>query len=225
MPAMTTTKTILSYSGMFFALSLGACTDSDSDNDGSNAAAGASADAGSMAGHGGAGSHAGSGGSGTSGSSAGSSGSGSGGSGSGSSGSSGSDSGSPSDDASIANDGGMLVDLGAANDFVILAKTGISTVPGSSITGDIGVSPAAATYITGFSLSADATNVFAASTQVVGQVFASDYEPPTPSNMTAAISDMETAFSDAAGRAPDVTELGAGDIGGMSLAQIGRAHV
>ena len=112
----------------------------------------------------------------------------------------------------------MTVELGAANDFVILAKTGISTVPVSSITGDIGVSPAAATYITGFSLSADATNVFATSTQVVGKVFASDYEPPTPSNMTAAISDMETAFSDAAGRAPDVTELGAGDIGGMSLA-------
>jgi hypothetical protein len=35
--------------------------------------------------------------------------------------------------------------------------------------------------------------------------------------MTTAIGDMELAFIDAAGRAPDVTELGAGNIGGMTL--------
>jgi hypothetical protein len=35
--------------------------------------------------------------------------------------------------------------------------------------------------------------------------------------MTTAISDMERAFTDAAGRAPGVTELGAGNIGGMTL--------
>jgi hypothetical protein len=193
---MTTTKTTLSFVAMLFLFLPGACADSDDEAD--NGAAGTHADAGSMAGNGGRGGSAGSAGS-----------AGSGGTTAGSGGS--------SEDASVENDGGMLVDLGAANDFVILAKTGISTVPGSSITGDIGVSPAAATYITGFSLNADATNVFATSTQVEGQVFASDYEPPTPSNMTAAISDMETAFSDAASRAPSVTELGAGDIGGMSL--------
>src|SRR4029077_4446294 len=45
-----------------------------------------------------------------------------------------------------------------------------------------------------------------------------DYAPPTPSKMTTAIGDMELAFTDAAGRAPDVTELGAGNIGGMTLA-------
>src|SRR4029077_1792055 len=45
-----------------------------------------------------------------------------------------------------------------------------------------------------------------------------DYAPPTPSNMTTSISDMELAFTDAAGRAPGVTELGAGNIGGMTLA-------
>lgn len=111
----------------------------------------------------------------------------------------------------------MPVDLGTAGDFAILAKTGISTVPASAITGDIGVSPAAATYITGFSLIADATNVFSTSTQVTGNVYAADYAVPTPANMTTAISDMLTAFTDAAGRAPGVTELGAGDIGGMTL--------
>jgi hypothetical protein len=110
------------------------------------------------------------------------------------------------------------VELGTAEDFVILAKTGISTVPTSAVTGNLGVSPAAASYITGFSLTADGTNAFATSPQVTGKVYASDYAAPTPSDMTTAIGDMELAFTDAAGRAPDVTELGAGDIGGMTLA-------
>lgn len=113
---------------------------------------------------------------------------------------------------------GVPVDLGAAEAFVVLAKSGISTVPSSALTGDIGVSPAAATYLTGFSLTADATNVFSTSTQVTGQVFAADYATPTPANLTAAIGDMELAFADAAGRAPGVTELGAGDIGGLTIA-------
>jgi hypothetical protein len=115
------------------------------------------------------------------------------------------------------NPPGLGVDLGAAGDFAILAKSGISTVPASAITGDIGISPAAATFITGFSLTADPTNVFSSSPQVTGNVYASDYAPPTPSNLTTAIGDMEAAFTDAAGRAPDVTELGAGNIGGMTL--------
>jgi len=108
--------------------------------------------------------------------------------------------------------------LGAAENYVVLAKTGVSTVPTSAITGNIGVSPAAASYITGFSLTADATNAFSTSPQVTGKVYAADYASPTPSNMTTAVSDMERAFTDAAGRAAGVTELGAGDIGGMTLA-------
>ena len=109
------------------------------------------------------------------------------------------------------------VNLGTAGNYVILAKSGISNVPMSAITGDIGVSPAAATYITGFSLTADATDEFATSPQVTGKVFASTYTSPTPSDLTTAIGAVETAFTDAAGRAPDYTELGAGDIGGMTL--------
>ncbi len=109
------------------------------------------------------------------------------------------------------------VNLGAAGDYAILAKSGISTVPGSAITGDVGVSPAAATFITGFSLIADASNAFSTSKQVIGRVYAADYARPTPTNMTTAIGDMETAFTDAASRAPDFTELGAGNIGGMTL--------
>jgi hypothetical protein len=112
---------------------------------------------------------------------------------------------------------GSTVDLGAAGDFAILAKAGISTVPASDITGDLGISPAAASFITGFALTLDASNLSSTSSQVTGKVFAADYAAPTPANMTTSILDMETAFTDAAGRAPDVTELGAGNIGGMTL--------
>jgi len=110
------------------------------------------------------------------------------------------------------------VDLGTAENYVILAKTGISTVPTSAVTGNLGISPAAASYVTGFSLTADSTNAFATSPQVTGKVYAADYASPTPSDLTTAVSDMELAFTDAASRAPDVTELGAGDIGGRTLA-------
>jgi hypothetical protein len=115
--------------------------------------------------------------------------------------------------------GPAMVNLGTAGNFAILAQTGISTVPGSAITGNIGLSPAAATFITGFSLTADATNVFATSTQIVGQAFAANYAVPTPSNLTTAVSNMQTAYTDAAGRpTPDHLNLGSGNIGGLTLA-------
>jgi len=111
----------------------------------------------------------------------------------------------------------LPVDLGSAADYVILAKAGISTVPTSVVTGNIGVSPAAATSITGFSLIADATKAFSTSKQITGNAYAANYASPTPSKMTTAIGDMEHAFTDAAGRAPGVTELGAGNIGAKTL--------
>jgi hypothetical protein len=102
---------------------------------------------------------------------------------------------------------------------LVLAKTGISSVPSSHLTGDIGLSPAAASFVTGFSLVADSTNVFATSTQVVGKVYAADYAVPTSSRLTTAVSNMESAYTDAAGRpTPDFLELGTGDIGGKTLA-------
>ena len=112
----------------------------------------------------------------------------------------------------------LPVNLATAGDFAILAKTGISTVPTSTVTGNLGVSPAAATFITGWALTADATNAFSTSTQLTGKAYAADYAAPTPTNLTTAIGDMQTAFTDAAGRAPGVTELGAGNIGGMTVA-------
>ena len=112
----------------------------------------------------------------------------------------------------------LAVNLRTAGDYVILAESDISTVPPAVVTGNVAISPMAASFITGFSLIADATNVFSTSVQVTGKIYAADYAAPTPSNLTTAIGDMGLAFSDAAGRAPDVTELGAGSIGGMTLA-------
>jgi hypothetical protein len=131
------------------------------------------------------------------------------------------DPGAMSNDAGKLPDGGnpptSAVPLGSAGTFVVLAKSGISTVPTSVITGDLGLSPAAATFVTGFSLIADATNTFATSPQVTGKVYASDSTSPTPSNLTTAVGDMELAFTTAAGRPASTTELGAGNIGGMTL--------
>ena len=115
--------------------------------------------------------------------------------------------------------GPAAVNLGSAGNFVILAKSGISTTGSTAITGDIGVSPIAATAMTGFGLIMDASNPFSTSARVTGKAYAADYTAPTPAKMTTAVSDMQTAYTDAAGRtSPTATELGAGNIGGMTLA-------
>jgi hypothetical protein len=105
------------------------------------------------------------------------------------------------------------VNLGKAGTFVILSKTGITDVPASVVKGDVGVSP-----ITGAALLLKCT-------KVSGKVFSVDAAGPLPckvtdaTNLTAAVSDMEFAYTDAAGRtSPDFTELGAGEIGGLTLA-------
>jgi hypothetical protein len=99
-----------------------------------------------------------------------------------------------------------------------MAKSGISTTGTTSIVGDIGISPAAATFITGFGLITDASNQFATSSLITGKIYAADYAVPTPANLTTAINDLHTAYVDAAGRViPDFTELGAGNITGLTL--------
>ena len=86
------------------------------------------------------------------------------------------------------------------------------------LVGDIGVSPIAGTAITGFALTKASTGTYATSTQVVGKVYAANYAAPTPTTLTTAIGDMQTAYADAAGRVnPDFTELGSGVIGGRTL--------
>ncbi|MEO6902516.1 MAG: ice-binding family protein [Bacteroidia bacterium] len=109
------------------------------------------------------------------------------------------------------------VNLGTSGDFVALAKTGISTTGTTSIVGNIGISPNNAAGITGFNLMLDASGQFATSSLVSGKIYASDYKVPTPTVLTAAVGDMQTAYTDAAGRAPNYTELFTGDLTGKTL--------
>jgi len=106
--------------------------------------------------------------------------------------------------------------LGAALDYVILAKTAINNSSTSAITGDLGISPAATSYITGLALT-NATG-YATSSQITGKVYAADMAAPTPANLTTTVNNMITAYNDAAGRTlPDFIELGSGNIGGKTL--------
>ena len=110
------------------------------------------------------------------------------------------------------------INLGTAGSFTILTQTGISTTGVTSILGDIGVSPIAATAITGFGLKMDASNQFSLTPIVTGKVYASNYAPPTPAKMTSAINDMRTAYTTANGltTSPIVNKY-AGDISGRTL--------
>jgi hypothetical protein len=104
------------------------------------------------------------------------------------------------------------VDLGGAGHFVILSKSGITDVPASTVTGRIGTSP-----ITG---AADHLTC----AEVSGKIYSVDKAGPAPcsimdpSRLTNAIGDMQTAYTNAAGRHATVTELGGGNIGGKVLA-------
>lgn len=110
------------------------------------------------------------------------------------------------------------VDLGTAGNFTVLSKSGISTVPPSAIVGDIGVSPIAGEAFTGFSLTMDSTIQFSTSAQLTGKAYAANYSAPTPTMLTVAIGDMGAAYADAVGRTlPDATELGTGNISGLTL--------
>jgi hypothetical protein len=112
------------------------------------------------------------------------------------------------------------VNLGTAGTYAILAKSGISTVPDSPITGNIAVSPIAATAITGFGLILDSGGQFSTATQVTGQAFAASYGGATATALTTAVGDMEAAYSDASSRPnedPKRINLEGGAIGGSTL--------
>jgi hypothetical protein len=114
--------------------------------------------------------------------------------------------------------GPAAMDLGTAGNYVLLSKAGISTTGTTKVTGSIAVSPIAASAITGFGLVLDKSGTFSRSTLVTGNVYAANYAAPTPSVLTTAVKDMQTAYTNAAGRAANVTGLGAGNIGGLTLA-------
>ena len=102
--------------------------------------------------------------------------------------------------------GAGCVSLGTAGNYVILAKSGVSTVPSSAVTGNIGLSPAAGSFFTGWSQTANGAPVFySTSAQVAapGKLYAADYSGGTTSvDLTTAVGDMETAYTTANGMAP-----------------------
>ena len=111
----------------------------------------------------------------------------------------------------------LPVNLGTAANYVLLAGSQISNVPTSSITGNIGLSPAAGSFLTGFSLTMAAGGASATSSQVTGSLFASNYASPTPVSLTTAKGDLTTAYNDAAGRTATDMVLLSGNLGGLTL--------
>ena len=105
------------------------------------------------------------------------------------------------------------VRLGEAAIFAILTKSGITDVFPSAITGAVGSSP-----ITGAAIHLTCVEM------MKGTIFSVNAAGPLPcsvtdpSLLTEAVGDMETAYTDAAGRTlPDFINLGAGLIGGLTL--------
>ena len=111
----------------------------------------------------------------------------------------------------------LPVELGSAAHYAVLARAAVATVPSSTIVGDLGVSPAAASYLTGFSLQVHSSNTFATSPQVSGRVFAADFTTPTPHDLGTATADMELACADAASRPTNLNELCGGNLGGLTM--------
>ncbi len=113
--------------------------------------------------------------------------------------------------------------LGTAANYAILSKTGVSTVPTSVVTGNVGVSPVARTYLTGWSLITEPTDTAFTSVQVFapGRLFAADNVGGTTSaDLGTAVLDMGTAYTDAAGRTATsaaTTNVGAGTLTSLTL--------
>ncbi len=104
------------------------------------------------------------------------------------------------------------VPLGTAESFAVLAGASVSNVPISAITGDVGVSPAAGSTITGLTCP-----------EVDGTIYVVNASgPPCRKTdaglLTQAKNDLTTAYLDAAARTPDMT-LAEGDnqLGGKTL--------
>lgn len=104
------------------------------------------------------------------------------------------------------------VALGSAGNFTVLSKSGVTDVYKSSIDGDVGTSP-----ITGAAVRLTCG-------EVNGNIYTVDAAGPLPcsvtdsTRLTAAVGDMQAAYNDAAGRLmPDELNLGAGEIGGLTL--------
>ena len=102
--------------------------------------------------------------------------------------------------------------LGTAAPFAVLAGTAVTDVPTSTITGDVGLSPAAGSNYAGLTKS-----------EVTGSIYAVDATGPGQSVndaalLTTAKSDLTTAFVNAAGRSATTTFVtGDNQLGGKTL--------
>jgi len=110
------------------------------------------------------------------------------------------------------------VDLGTAGNYAILTKTGVTTTGVTAVTGNMATSPIAETSMTGFTLVRSVNNEFSTSGLVTGQITSATHHEPTPTKLTTAIGDMETAYTAAAGAAPDSHEFVDGGLTGQTLA-------
>jgi hypothetical protein len=101
-----------------------------------------------------------------------------------------------------------IVDIQSAGNYTILTKTGISTVPTSTITGNIAVSPISGEAMTGFSFSPGVNGEAYSSQLINGKAFAANFATPIPSHLTTAVGDMEAAYTNATGRPnPDAARI------------------
>lgn len=106
--------------------------------------------------------------------------------------------------------------MGTAANFRILAQSAITDVPASVVTGQVGLSPASGTFIglTCAEVTGGATPIHSA--DAAGPLGCTVFTD-NPA-LTNAITDKGLAYANANSRAPDYTELGAGNIGGLNLA-------
>ncbi|CAN5410886.1 hypothetical protein BH10BDE1_BH10BDE1_31090 [soil metagenome] len=106
--------------------------------------------------------------------------------------------------------------MGSAGNYAILAKTAVTSVPSSPITGSVGLSPASGSFMG------------AICSQVQGSgsnIYVVDAAGPAPcaindaavGSLTTAVTAMGNAETDANSRAKDYNELSAGLIGGLNL--------
>lgn len=119
----------------------------------------------------------------------------------------------------VCTGGASCVPLGGADNFVILGKDMI-TGTGNFITGNIGVSPAAGSTITVPCIDMLTGKVYDVDGNYAGGASCSMPGPgANKTTVDTAVANMGTAYTDAAGRtAPaPVTELGTGNISGMTL--------
>jgi hypothetical protein len=108
--------------------------------------------------------------------------------------------------------GVQAVNLGSAENFAILSLTGVTNIPTSAVTGNVGASP-----ITGAA-------ILISCTEVSGTIYSVDAAGPSPcaiinpSFLRTAVGDMMIAYGDASGRSNGlVINLGAGLLSGLTL--------